>query len=61
MTFVSQFGINNQSYVFQRLQIAVVQRARAVIFPLRNVLGLIYSKLYSKSLDYIQIDQPHNP
>ena len=50
MIFLLQFGINKQSQIFQRQQIALALRARS----LKNLLVfLIYFKLHSKSFDYL--------
>ena len=57
MIFVVQLGINKHSQTFQRLQIARAPRASAIFFlwSLKNLLVLIYSKLHSKSFDYLYI------
>ena len=53
MIFLVQFGINNTHKFFQRPQIALALRARAILLAFeKNLLALIYSKLHSKSLDY---------
>ena len=48
MIFLVQFGINKHLKFFQRPQIALALRARAIL-----LLVLIYSKLHSKSCDYL--------
>ena len=53
MIFLVQFGINKHSQTFQRLQIALALRARAIFCSLKNLLVLIYSKLHSKPFDYL--------
>ena len=37
MIFLMQFGINKHSYIFQRLQIALALRARAIFGSLRKI------------------------
>ena len=54
MIFLVQFVINKHSQIFQRLQIPLALRARAIFLKsLKNMFVLIYSKLYSKSFDYL--------
>ena len=54
MIFLVQFGINKQSQIFQRPQIALALRACANLLVFEKiVLVLIYSKLHSKSFDYL--------
>ena len=53
--FLVQFGVNKYLYIFQRPQIARARRARAIWLVFENLLVLIYSKLHSKSCDYLHI------
>ena len=54
MIFLVQFGINKHLQIFQRPQSALALRARALLLrSLKNLLVLIYSKLHSKSCDYL--------
>ena len=53
MIFVVQFGINKRWQIFQRPQIALALWDRAIFWSLKNLLVLIYSKLHSKSFDYL--------
>ena len=53
--FLVQFGIDKHLYIFQRPQIALALLVRAIFlgFEKINLLVLIYSKLHSKSCDYL--------
>ena len=52
--FLVQFGINKHSQIFQRLQIALALTGSCnFLKSLKNLLVLIYSKLHSKSFDYL--------
>ena len=54
MIFLVQFGINKHLLIFQRPQIALALRARAILLVFKkNLLVLIYSKLHEKSCDYL--------
>ena len=56
MIILVQFGINKHLLIFLKTTIARARRARAILlvfYVLLNLLVLIYSKLYSKSYDYL--------
>ena len=53
MVLLVQFEINLHSWVFQRAQIALALRARAILNSLKNTLVQINSKLNSKPYDYL--------
>ena len=53
MICLVQFGINKHLQVFQRSQIALALRARAILLVFVTPTSLIYSKLHSKSCDYL--------
>ena len=56
MIILVQFGINKHLLIFLKTTIARARRARAILlvfYVLLNLLVLIYSKLHSKSYDYL--------
>ena len=55
MIFLAQFGINKHLQIFKRPQIALAQRARAILLVFEKFTRayLFQIKLHSKSWDYL--------